>query len=279
MEKTNMKNNKRKARRIIAWLVLGMSICVMLLSGFKLRETQQVYQIGDKSYQALAERVHRAALQDPQGLQDTTGTMSGTGKEKEADTETSDTAIDFNALHAINPDAVAWLYSPGTAIDYPVMRATEYNYYLHHLPDGTYNANGTLFIDYNWADFNDPLTVIYGHNMKSGRMFGSLTGYKKQAYYNEHPYLYLYTEDGEKYRIDLIYGCVIGAGQWRDRAFMFKVNLDSLISYAAYNTTFTSKTQYTKGDRVVALSTCSYEFDNARYVVLGVLRPEIAEQG
>jgi len=265
-----------------------ISLGVMLLSGFKLRETHHIYQIGEENYKSLTDRVRPGGLPDFGGLKNGSGTsgangsggsggaFSGTGSRPDVTPNVAipDMAIDFDVLQSINPDAVAWLYSPDTVIDYPVVRATEYDYYLHHLPDGTYNANGTLFIDYNWTDFSDKLTIIYGHNMNSGRMFGSLTGYKGQQYYEAHPYLYLYTAEGERFRIDLLYGCVIEAGQWRERAFMFDVNLDSLLSYAAYHTTFKSKTQYTQGDRVVVLSTCSYEFDNARYVVLGLLRPE-----
>jgi sortase B len=65
---------------------------------------------------------------------------------------------------------------------------------------------------------------------------------------------------------------VIGAGQWTEHAFMYQENIVSLIEYAAKNTTFTSGVNYQEGDRVVALSTCSYEFNDARYVVLGILR-------
>jgi len=222
----------------------------MALSGYKLWEIRQAYQTGDRSYAELAKQVRPAGLP-----------------------VSPDTPIGFAALQAVSSDAAAWLYCPGTAIDYPVMRAKDYDYYLRRLPDGTYNVNGSLFIDYNCTpDFSDQLTVIYGHNMRSGQMFGSLKGYKGQAYYEEHPCMYLYTEQGT-YRIDLMYGCVIGAGQWRQRAFMFEANLDALLAYAAHNTTFTSEARYIPGDRVVALSTCSYEFDGARYVVIGVLRP------
>jgi len=185
-----------------------------------------------------------------------------------------DISIDFNALRAINPDASAWLYCPDTAIDYPVMRADDFEYYLRHLPDGTVNANGSLFTDYNnAADFSGGLTVIYGHHMKSGQMFGSLTGYKKQAYFEAHPYMYLYTGDAN-YRIDLIYGFVIGAEVWRERAFMLEANSDDLLAYAARKTTFASGAEYAQGDRLVALYTCAYDFDDASYVVLGVMRPE-----
>ena len=272
-----MKRNKTKRLRTVAWLIMALSLCIMLLSGFRLMETQQTYRIGDNNYKALTESVRPAG--PPVFHQSNTASASpgGSGTTPLATAggiEIPDMAIDFDALHAINPNAVAWLYSPGTVIDYPIVRATDYDYYLHRLPDGTYNSNGTLFIDYNWTDFSDKLTVVYGHNMKSGRMFGSLTNYKKQDYFEAHQYLYLYTEDGEKHRIDLLYGCVIGAGQWRDRAFMFDVNMDALLAYAEYNTTFKSKTQYNESDRIIALSTCSYEFDNARYVLLGVLQSD-----
>ena len=107
--------------------------------------------------------------------------------------------------------------------------------------------------------------------MKSGGMFGSLEKYKNQKYYEEHPYMYLYTEQGNN-RIELLYGCVIGAGQWRSRAFMYAGNVKALLAYAAHNTTFRSNVEYKDGDRIVALSTCSYEFDDARYVMIGILK-------
>jgi len=247
-----------KRSRVIAWLALALSVCVMAVSGHRLRETWLADWESREAYGDLAGQVR------PGGPSKAPGSALGI----------PDMPIDFAALRAVNQDAAAWLYSPGTAIDYPVMKARDYDHYLRRLPDGTYNANGTLFIDYNCApDFTDRLTVIYGHNMKSGRMFGSLTGYKEQAYFEKHPYMYLYTEQGN-YRIDLLYGCVIGVGQWRERAFMYEANLGALLAYAAHSTTFASNVQYTPGDRIVALSTCSYEFDGARYVVLGALRAE-----
>jgi len=230
----------------------------MVFSIYKLWEIKQVYAIGDQKYEELT------AL----GQKDLTDVPS------EPQAPIPERTIDFAALKAVNEDVTAWLYCPDTRIDYPIMRATDYDWYLHHLPDGTYNANGTLFLDYNNPDdFSGRLNIIYGHHMKSGSMFGSLVGYKQQAYFGEHPYMYLYTEDGN-YRIDLVYGCVVGAGEWRERAFMYEPNLLTLLSYAAYNTTFESEVAYTEEDRFVVLSTCSYEFDDARYVVIGVLRSE-----
>ena len=221
-----------KTGKICAALALLLGMGVMAYAGVQLAQMQKVYREGNAAYGEL----HDLVKKSPAGPA---------------------SRIDFEALRAVNPDAAAWLYSPGTAIDYPVMRADDYSYYLRRLPDGTHNANGSLFIDYNCApDFSGPLTVIYGHHMKSGSMFGSLKGYKDQGYYEKHPAMQLYTPQGE-YRIELLYGCVIGAGQWRERAFMYPENAQALLDYAARHTTFTGAAAYAQGDRLVALSTCS----------------------
>jgi sortase B len=273
----------KKGKKIIASFVLLTAVCTMLYSGSRLMAVEQIYHEGNAVYEELSNKVKKqktgvsaAPNTNTETQAMSTGTIESPAPANEIDIPfpASDLApdIDFEILSTINADAVAWLYCPGTVIDYPVMKAEDYNYYLYHLPDGTQNANGSLFIDYNCApDFSDPLTVIYGHHMKSGSMFGSLNGYKEQGYYNRHPYMYLNTPQGN-YRIDLLYGCVIGAGQWRERAFMYKENIDALVAYAAYNTTFQSGAVYTAGDKIAAMSTCSYEFEGARYVVIGIMR-------
>mgnify|MGYP001009125381 CR=1 FL=1 len=257
-----------KRERTLAWLLLLLAVCVMAVSMDRLWEIRQMEQAGEEVYETMADKVKKP--------------KQGRGR-KEAMPQGAKTLpvveipsldIDFGALKAINPDAVGWLYGPDTRIDYPVMRADDYNWYLHHLPDGTYNANGSLFLDYNNpSDFSGRLSIIYGHHMKSGKMFASLTKYKEQEYFDGHPYLYLYTEE-ENYRAELLYGCVVDAKEWRKRAFMFENNLSALLAYAAHHTTFTSHVSYKEEDRFLVLSTCSYEFDDARYIVLGVLQPE-----
>ena len=250
-----------KKRGLIALLVLVLGIGMIAYSAPRLLEARQIFDEGDTAYRALRNEV---VISSASGLE----THPETASEAQALLQ----RVDFKTLRAINEDAVAWLYSPGTMIDYPVVRAHEYNYYLFHLLDHSYNGNGTLFIDYNNApDFSERLTVIYGHHMDTEMMFTSLMGYKNQDYYGEHPCMYLYTET-DIYRVDLIYGCVIGAGEWRSRAFMFEANLDELLAYSAAHSTFVSNVSYKEGDRVVAMSTCSFEFDDARYVVLGILR-------
>jgi sortase B len=262
-------------RKLIAASIVLIGITAMASAGYNLSRAMRVYAEGDSAYADIFNSViiGGATYGDPPDE-----TINRAEAAAENDSTTGPAAavreINFAALKAINADAVAWLYGLNGVIDYPVMKADDYGYYIDRLPDGTYNANGSLFVDYNCeADFSGPLTVVYGHSMKSGKMFGSLKNYKNQSYYDENPFMYAYTENGN-YRIELLYGCVIGAGQWRERAFMYAENVEALLAYAAHNTTFKSGVAYTQGDRFAALSTCSYEFDDARYVLIGVLREE-----
>ena len=253
--------------KIFALMILATGIGVMTYAGQQLLETNRMFREGNSVYDEL----------NTYAKTRTTGTMESVSYtlpedlDVEPQTDAIENIIDFKVLELINSDAAAWLYSPGTVIDYPVMRADDYSYYLNHLPNGTVNANGSLFIDYNHEpDFSGRMTVIYGHHMKSGAMFGSLVGYKEQKYYDEHPYMLLYTAQGS-YRADILYGFVIDAGQWSEQAFMYEENFDELLRYAAQNTTFKSETAYNKDDRFLVLSTCSYEFDDARYAIIATL--------
>lgn len=97
-------------------------------------------------------------------------------------------AIDFDSLRAISGDAVAWIFAPGTTINYVIAQSDDNSYYLRRLLDGTGAVCGTIFADYRCSsDFTDWNTIIYGHKMDNGTMFASLANYLNQAYYEEHP--------------------------------------------------------------------------------------------
>ena len=172
-----------------------------------------------------------------------------------------------------NPNIVGWLYSEGTPINYPVVQGTDNSYYLTHLYDGTYNANGCLFLDCRVnRDFSSLHSIIYGHYMRSGAMFASLAGYKDQSYYEEHPTLMLMATD-ENYTVALFAGYVASVDDpaW-EVVFSDASAFEAWLIQAQERSTFDSSVKPTSNDRILTLSTCSYEFNNARYVVLGVLQ-------
>ncbi len=267
---------------IVVTILLLIVLVIGGFAGFKLWESNQEYVKGDESYAALLKTV-RGGKGDPKtptpnGVVATdSGTDNGPAPMPTPAVpavEIPEGNIDFAALKAVNEDSVAWLYCPDTMIDYPVMKSDDYNYYIDHLPDGTRNKNGTLFFDYNCApDLSDRLSIIYGHHMKSGKMFGRLVDFKDQDYVDAHPYMYLYTES-MNYRVALKYSFEIGSSDWQKRRFMYPENVDELLAYGAAHSRFRSDVTYDENDRFLTLYTCDYEFDNARFVVIGVLQPE-----
>ena len=189
------------------------------------------------------------------------------------ETETNDLnwpMIDFESLSSINSDIVGWLYIEGTKINYPIVQGEDNSYYLKHLFDGKYNSSGCIFLDTrNNADFSDRHSVIYGHNMRDGSMFAGLTKYKKQAYYDEHPIALLVTPGGN-YRIEFFAGYVASNKDdaWKI-SFFTDEEFEVWLNQAVEKSCFTSTVSPAVTDKIITLSTCSYEFDDAKFVLLG----------
>ncbi len=180
--------------------------------------------------------------------------------------------VDFDSLRAVNPEIVAWLSIDGTNIDYPVAQHSDNDYYLHHLFNGEWNSSGCLFMDcHNQSDFSGRHTIIYGHHMDNGTMFQNLMGYKDQSFYDGHPTAQLFTPGGT-YTVELFAGYVTGVD---GDAWQFDFASDSefreWLDNAKNKSLFESHVTPTAADRIVTLSTCSYEFYNARFVLHGRL--------
>ena len=178
-------------------------------------------------------------------------------------------SVDFNSLIARYPDVVGYIYGPDTKIQYPIAYdSTTNDYYLNRDLDGNPNVNGSIFIEHlNEPDFSDHNTILYGHHMKSGLMFAGLIKYKDPSYYYSHPYFYIYTPT-QNYRLDLFAGFVC---RHDDEVFATYLSQDQLARMAA-KSTFRSNIGIPTGN-VVTLCTCTYEFSNARYVIVGELVP------
>lgn len=178
--------------------------------------------------------------------------------------------VDFPALKKINPDVVGWIRLECTDIDYPVVRTDNNDYYLNHLFSGEKNNNGSIFVDYrNTGDFSDKNTVIYGHHMKNGMMFSPLEKYKNQAFYDANPTITLLTPNGDYY-IELICGTVEdGNTQFIDFYFNNENDFVEYIESLRARSTFVSDVELMPEDRIVSLCTCSYEWSNARFMVIG----------
>ena len=171
-----------KKRRKTGWGFRLMMIVLIGIAGFSAFQIGKIlweYHVGTKAYEEVQELAY-----------------SDGDDERE---------IDFDALRRENQDIKAWLYFEDTPIDYPVVQGEDNNTYLHQTYEKNYNFAGRIFIDYeNKRDFSDCNTLVYGHNMKNGSMFGMLKKYRAdETLYNTSKYFWILTPE-KNYRYEII---------------------------------------------------------------------------
>ncbi len=182
--------------------------------------------------------------------------------------------VNFEALLEANPDVVGWLYSAGTPINYPIVRASDNSYYLYRDFDRDFSRAGSLFMDCeNKGDWSEPNNIIYGHNLKgSDIMFGTLTAYMRQSYYNGHKEMWLFTEN-HVYKVYLYAGYTTRFitecySNFRNNQSGFK----EWIKWAGENSDFKSEVLPTDVTKTVTFSTCTTNYEQGyRYIVVGSL--------
>lgn len=146
---------------------------------------------------------HNRSLRAEKKLKTYVDTNSETPMER-TDTQVTEDAsiwypelkVDFTGLQSQNPDICAWIYIPGTDVDYPVLKGTDNSFYLSHDAYGQYSPDGSIFVDAGCGDdFDDFDTIIYGHNMSTGTMFKTLHNYEDDEFWNENRNVYIYLPD------------------------------------------------------------------------------------
>ncbi len=184
-------------------------------------------------------------------------------------------SIDFDSLREINPDVIGWLYYEDTVIDYPVVQGENNEVYLSMLFDRTWGGCGTLFADCITEEpFRQFNTIVYGHHMKDGTMFACLKELRDPEYCKKHPKLELSTPEG---RFDLeIWAFLNEPGDSK----IYTTNIEGEENKQAYLdlteelAAYTTDVNVTTEDRLVMLSTCAYEFEDARYIIACKMVPQ-----
>ena len=187
--------------------------------------------------------------------------------------------VDFEKLQGYNPDIYAWIRINNTNIDYPVVQSPgDDSFYLTHNSDREYSSAGSIFSEheYNSKDFNDPVTVLYGHHMRSGEMFGNLQNYFTDiGFWNAFPVIHIYLPDRE-----LRYA-VFAAVPYNDahmlhyndfsNAEAYKDFFEKIMSTKSTEARFHEGDAPENGEKVIVLSTCLNGNRNNRFVVFGKL--------
>lgn len=185
--------------------------------------------------------------------------------------------IDFATLQKENPDVYAWIKIENTNIDYPILQKEGDNgYYLTHTMENKESPEGSIFTeDYNSTDFEDPNTVIYGHDMKNGSMFQNLLEYQDKEFFDQNREILIYTPDAIRhYKIFAAY-------LYDDRHLMesfdfniksiYQAYLDSIFSMRNMNAQIDTTAEIGTDDKIITLSTCYGNQSDKRYLVQAVL--------
>ena len=180
--------------------------------------------------------------------------------------------IDFAAAQAVNPDVYAWIWIPGTNVDYPVLQSETVDdaYYLNHTIEKKEGLPGTIYTEkYNGKEFSSPVTVVYGHNMKNGSMFADLHKFEDKAFFDANPYVYIYTPERTlKYHI-------FAATPFDDRYLLGSYNFSSQVDFEKYldelrssiNANVNMDVNVLQQTGILTLSTCIADSPNERFLV------------
>lgn len=182
----------------------------------------------------------------------------------------------FAALRDKNSDFIGWISIDGTNLDFPVMYApTNKDFYLRHDFNKEYSIYGVPYLDEKTtlgANAESDNLIIYGHNMKTGTIFGCLTGYKKADYYQQHPYIEFDTVYGDAqyevfaaFAIDVVNDTSFVYNQYVD---MDEESYNAYVEEVCHRSDVDTGIRPAYGEQLLTLSTCEYSTDNGRFVVV-----------
>ena len=254
--------------KVIYGVILTILTGIMAFAGWKIWEELSEYETGEEAYDEIEQHV---IIPTPLAPQEN-ATTEEIYPPKSDDDGTVWPEVDFTALQEINPDILAWIYIDGTEINYPVVQGEDNSYYLKHLFTGEWNSSGCIFLDSrNNGDFSDRHNVIYGHHMKNGSMFSGLDSYKKQDFYKLHPVVLILTPD-QYYKMEIFSAYVANVEENAWEMGFTAAEYEAWLKEIAEKTCITTNIVPAVTDSILTLSTCSYEFNDARFVVHGILR-------
>lgn len=182
--------------------------------------------------------------------------------------------IDLAALQAINEDVLGWISIPNTELSYPILQATDNQYYLNHTWKKERNPGGSIFMEStNSPDFAQFNTILYGHRMNNDSMFGTLKYYNELDFWRDHPSVYIVNSTGV-HRYDIFAAHEVGVRDIVYRLDLEESNLqEDFIAFCLEHSVLDTEIVPQAEDHVLMLSTCvdSSSHSSTRWVVLAVL--------
>ena len=251
---------KKKKSDVLLTIALIAAIVVFCYAAFNLYHIYTEYKKGTDEYNQIEEMAVTERDAD-------SAEVAGPNVQLKPPIE-----VDFDKLKSVNEDVVGWIYVDALPdISYPIVKGKDNQTYLHQTYEKNYNFAGTIFVDYeNSGDFSDCNTLVYGHNMKNGSMFGHLKKFREDdKLYKQDKYFWILTPE-RNYRYEIISAYTTGVNS--DTYTLFKGPGEEFEKYLetikGYSEIQTDDTDLTIKDKIVTLSTCTGN-ESTRFVVQG----------
>lgn len=190
----------------------------------------------------------------------------------------------FEELLAVNPDVCAWVTIDNTNVDFPVLQGETNLTYINTDVYGKFALAGSIFLDSrNDREFRDTYSLLYGHHMANGNMFGDLDKFQEEAFFRENKTGTLILPD-RTYNLE-IYACMLvpASEEMIFDPLQHQDDINHLLDYVEqealyYDADTVTELRQTTGDtQILALSTCSSEFTDARTIILTEMKPYVSE--
>jgi len=235
----------RVGNKILSFIAMVLVLIMLLYGGYSLWNTIMIYR----------------------------GAFSSNDLLKYQPTGDGPNSITLGELMKLNKDVVGWITIFDTHISYPVVQGKDNQEYLNKDVFGKFSFSGSIFLDYrNACDFTDSYSIIYGHHMEYGAMFGDVVEFKNDDYFQEHKTGALFLLD-DTYKITL-FACV-ETQEFNNKIYnptvQGKDNLDTLLKYIKDEAVQYRDISLNHDDKIIGLSTCAEAGTNERVVLFGRL--------
>lgn len=235
----------RVGNKILSFIAMVLVLIMLLYGGYSLWNTIMIYR----------------------------GAFSSNDLLKYQPTGDGPNSITLGELMKLNKDVVGWITIFDTHISYPVVQGKDNQEYLNKDVFGKFSFSGSIFLDYrNACDFTDSYSIIYGHHMEYGAMFGDVVEFKNDDYFQEHKTGALFLLD-DTYKITL-FACV-ETQEFNNKIYnptvQGKDNLDTLLKYIKDEAVQYRDIPLNNDDKIIGISTCAEAGTNERVVLFGRL--------
>ncbi len=271
-----MSGKKKKKSGAGYTVAIIICLCVAAFAAYRLITILNEYHQGTSEYDSLLDYTEETPDETPSATDGgasaaSSGDGTAAASVQDGGIPACPLSVDFTALRKINEEIVGWVYIGGVGISYPIVQGADDDYYLHRTFRRQSNFAGSIFMEYqNSPDFSDPNTIIYGHNMKNGSMFGKLKRLVNDGTWQKDPYFWILTPDGNFcYKMFSLKKVSVES----DVYTLFSGTDDSFVRFAEKmkeeSSVDTGDVSFTVQSRIVTLSTCTGD-SSSRFVVQGV---------